>query len=139
MRLDDILFSQGFGTRRYCDGLVLNGRVAIAGRVIDDPDEPVNILFILIEAEADPQHVAAHVGDDVVRGKLLAERRSLRPAIGEKARPHAFGNRIEKCQTGHRRFCHKLLLQRRDMRRNGSGCQAFRRQHPLHRVEAIEA
>ena len=41
LSVSQALFSQGFGTRRDCDGLVLNGRVAIAGRVIDDPDEPV--------------------------------------------------------------------------------------------------
>ena len=38
MRLAQILFSQGFGTRRDCAGLIALGRVAIQGRVIDDPD-----------------------------------------------------------------------------------------------------
>ena len=39
--LSHALFTQGFGTRRDCDGLVLNGLVSIAGRVADDPDELV--------------------------------------------------------------------------------------------------
>jgi 16S rRNA pseudouridine516 synthase len=39
MRLPQILFSQGFGTRRECLGLVLSGAVTIAGQVRDDPDE----------------------------------------------------------------------------------------------------
>ena len=36
--LDQILFSQGFGTRRDCEGLILSGRVSIGGQVVDDPD-----------------------------------------------------------------------------------------------------
>ncbi len=37
MRLDDLLFSQGFGTRRVCAGLVAAGQVRIGGAVADDP------------------------------------------------------------------------------------------------------
>lgn len=42
MRLSQILFSQGFGTRRECVGRVLNGEVTIQGCVHDDPDEEVD-------------------------------------------------------------------------------------------------
>lgn len=38
MRLAQILFSQGFGTRRLCAGLVLHGEVSVNGEVVDDPD-----------------------------------------------------------------------------------------------------
>lgn len=38
MRLAQILFSQGFGTRRLCAGLVWNGEVSVNGEVVDDPD-----------------------------------------------------------------------------------------------------
>ncbi|MBL8279476.1 MAG: 16S rRNA pseudouridine(516) synthase [Pelomonas sp.] len=37
-RLSQILFSQGFGTRRLCAGLVWNGEVSVHGEVVDDPD-----------------------------------------------------------------------------------------------------
>ncbi len=37
-RLDQILFSQGFGTRRLCAGLILHGEVSVGGEVVDDPD-----------------------------------------------------------------------------------------------------
>lgn len=37
-RLSQILFSQGFGTRRLCAGLVWNGEVAVHGEVVEDPD-----------------------------------------------------------------------------------------------------
>jgi 16S rRNA pseudouridine516 synthase len=37
MRLSDVMFSQGFGTRRICAGLIEQGHVAVGGRVIEDP------------------------------------------------------------------------------------------------------
>lgn len=37
MQLRQILFSQGFGSRRECDALILNGCVQVQGRVLDDP------------------------------------------------------------------------------------------------------
>jgi 16S rRNA pseudouridine516 synthase len=39
MRGAALLFSQGFGTRRDCAGLVAAGRLSMAGRVIDPDDE----------------------------------------------------------------------------------------------------
>ena len=38
MLLRQVLFSQGFGTRRECSGLIQHGLVALAGQVVDDPD-----------------------------------------------------------------------------------------------------
>lgn len=46
MRLDELLFSQGFGTRRLCAGLIERGVVSVQGEVCTDPaaecrtDEP---------------------------------------------------------------------------------------------------
>ncbi|MET3182563.1 UNVERIFIED_ORG: 16S rRNA pseudouridine516 synthase [Variovorax guangxiensis] len=37
MHLQDILYTQGFGTRRVCAGLVQQGHVIIGGEVVDDP------------------------------------------------------------------------------------------------------
>jgi 16S rRNA pseudouridine516 synthase len=48
MRIADILFSQGFGTRRDCIALVANREVRIGGQVIDDPQhtlEPQGLVF----------------------------------------------------------------------------------------------
>jgi len=39
MRLEDILYTQGFGTRRICAGLIQQGFVAVAGQVQTDPGE----------------------------------------------------------------------------------------------------
>ncbi|MEF7614047.1 16S rRNA pseudouridine(516) synthase [Aquincola sp. MAHUQ-54] len=41
MRLAQVLFTQGFGTRRVCAGLIAGGLVALHGRTADDPDEDV--------------------------------------------------------------------------------------------------
>ena len=48
MKLAQLLFSQGFGTRRECEGLVASGHVTLEGRVIDDPFadvEPEGLVF----------------------------------------------------------------------------------------------
>jgi 16S rRNA pseudouridine516 synthase len=48
MQLQDILYSQGFGTRRICAGLVQQGHVAVAGRIVDDAAaefEPEGLRF----------------------------------------------------------------------------------------------
>ena len=37
MRLDELLFTQGFGTRRLCAGLIERGLVAVQGEVCTDP------------------------------------------------------------------------------------------------------
>ena len=49
--LQQILFSQGFGTRRDCDALIKRGRVQIAGQVCIDPEQ----LF-------DPHNLSVDVG-----------------------------------------------------------------------------
>jgi 16S rRNA pseudouridine516 synthase len=50
VKLAHILFSQGFGSRRECEGLVLAGLVRVHGTVVDDPT-----------AEFDPQGLAFEV------------------------------------------------------------------------------
>jgi 16S rRNA pseudouridine516 synthase len=48
VKLSQVLFSQGFGARRECEGLILGGHVTIAGRVCDDPFlevDPVGLSF----------------------------------------------------------------------------------------------
>lgn len=42
MRLDQILFSQGFGARRECAGLIAGGHVTLAGQVCDEPFREVD-------------------------------------------------------------------------------------------------
>ena len=42
MRLDQMLFTQGFGTRRVCAGLIEQGLVAVAGQACTRPDAEVD-------------------------------------------------------------------------------------------------
>jgi 16S rRNA pseudouridine516 synthase len=61
MRLSQILFSQGFGSRRLCVGLVDAGLVRVAGRVCDDPDEdlaPEGLVFE-VDGRVWPYHAKA--------------------------------------------------------------------------------
>jgi len=51
MRLAQILFSQGFGSRRHCAGLVEAGLVSVAGQVIDDPAAEFDTTDLVFEVE----------------------------------------------------------------------------------------
>jgi 16S rRNA pseudouridine516 synthase len=54
MRWSQVLFSQGFGTRRECDGLLLAGLVTHAGQVIDDPAQDVATAGLVFEVRGQP-------------------------------------------------------------------------------------
>lgn len=53
MRLEQILFTQGFGTRHECRGLIVNGHVTINQTVVEDPqsDFDVNGLVFSVDGE----------------------------------------------------------------------------------------
>jgi 16S rRNA pseudouridine516 synthase len=61
MQLAQILFSQGFGTRRLCAGLIEAGEVSIGGTLVDDPraDVPTDGLVIHVQGKAWPYHASA--------------------------------------------------------------------------------
>lgn len=63
MRLAQILFSQGFGTRRECAGLIHAGLVRIGGAVVDDPeaDLPTDGLEFEVEGRRWPYQARALV------------------------------------------------------------------------------
>lgn len=62
MRWSQLLFSQGFGTRRECEALLLAGLVRHAGRAIDDPDAAVDASApdFEFEVEGRPWPYAEH-------------------------------------------------------------------------------
>lgn len=43
MRLSELLYSQGFGTRRLCAGLIENGLVAVRGEVLSEPATEIDV------------------------------------------------------------------------------------------------
>jgi 16S rRNA pseudouridine516 synthase len=63
MRLAQVLFSQGFGTRRECAGLILSEQVEVAGQTLDDPDAelPVEGLVVRVQGRDWPYHATALV------------------------------------------------------------------------------
>ena len=63
MRLSQILFSQGFGARRDCEGLILGGHVSVAGVVCDDPFTELELegLVFGVRGEPWPYHAKALV------------------------------------------------------------------------------
>ena len=63
MKATQLLFSQGFGTRRECAGLILSGALSIEDERIDDPEreiEPEGLVFRVAGA-AWPYHARALV------------------------------------------------------------------------------
>ncbi|HWH84984.1 MAG TPA: pseudouridine synthase, partial [Burkholderiaceae bacterium] len=63
MKVHQLLFSQGFGTRRECEALIAHGLFAIDGRICDDPAldvEPAGLSFH-VRGEAWPYHAKALV------------------------------------------------------------------------------
>ena len=63
MKLSQLLFSQGFGARRECEGLILGGHVTLGGQVVDDPFfevDPEGLTFT-VRGESWPYHAKALV------------------------------------------------------------------------------
>jgi 16S rRNA pseudouridine516 synthase len=54
MRLSQILYSQGFGSRRECAGLIAGDEVQLAGRVANDPDEDVETEGLVFKVQGQP-------------------------------------------------------------------------------------
>lgn len=54
MKLSALLFSQGFGTRRVCAGLVQAGAVRIGGVEADDPEAEVTPEGLVFEVDGKP-------------------------------------------------------------------------------------
>jgi len=54
MRLDDLLFSQGFGTRRECAGLIAQGFVRVAGAAVTDPAAEFDAPGLAFEVSGQP-------------------------------------------------------------------------------------
>ena len=63
MQLAQILFTQGFGTRRECEALVLMGAVGVARQTIRDPSAEFDPsgLMLDVRGEAWPVHAKALV------------------------------------------------------------------------------
>jgi 16S rRNA pseudouridine516 synthase len=83
MQLQDVLYSQGFGTRRICAGLVQQGHVAVAGRIVDDASaefEPEGLRFQVDGVEW-PYHRLAYLMLHKPAGTECSRKPSAYPSI----------------------------------------------------------
>ena len=51
MRLEQILFTQGFGTRHECKGLIVNGHVTINQTVVEDPQSDFDVNGLVFSVD----------------------------------------------------------------------------------------
>ena len=63
MRLSQILFSQGFGTRRLCAGLIQHGEVSVRGEVVSSTFDRVQFNFPHWRGKANNRYNRILLGD----------------------------------------------------------------------------
>ncbi|MGA0572374.1 16S rRNA pseudouridine(516) synthase [Variovorax sp. VNK109] len=83
MQLQDILYSQGFGTRRVCVGLVQQGHVLVTGRVCNDPFEAFEVegLEFDVMGQRWQYHAKAYVMLHKPAGVECSQKPSTWPSI----------------------------------------------------------
>lgn len=83
MQLQDLLFSQGFGPRRVCLGLVQQGLVTVSGRAATDPYEDVTPEGLQFTVEGTPwtYHAKAYVMLHKPAGYECSQKPSAWPSI----------------------------------------------------------
>src|SRR3990167_9678465 len=85
MQLQDILFSQGFGTRRVCCGVVQQGLVQLGEQrqVCDDPTEVLDEqgLVFWVQGERWEYHAQAYVLLHKQAGTECSQKPSTYPSI----------------------------------------------------------
>jgi len=83
MQLQDILYSQGFGTRRICAGLIQHGLVAVAGQQVTDATAeflPQGLRFCVDNTEWE-YHQKAYVMLHKPAGTECSRKPSAHPSI----------------------------------------------------------
>ena len=83
MKLAQLLFSQGFGVRRECEGLIASGLVRIGGQVIDDPFHEVDPegLVFEVRGQAWPYHAKALVVMNKPSGHECSQKPKHHPSV----------------------------------------------------------
>ena len=77
MKLAQVLFSQGFGARRECEGLILAGHVSLQGQVCDDPFLDVDPEGLVFKVKGETWHY--HAKALLVMNKPLGYECSQKP------------------------------------------------------------
>ncbi|WP_416757246.1 pseudouridine synthase [Roseateles sp. So40a] len=78
-----ILFSQGFGTRRHCAALIDHGLVTVAGEVVEDPQQafPTEGLVFEVEGQVWPFHEKALILLNKPAGYECSRKPSHHPSV----------------------------------------------------------
>jgi 16S rRNA pseudouridine516 synthase len=83
MKLAQVLFSQGMGARRECEGLIASGLVTLAGQVCDDPFaevEPEGLVFG-VRGELWPYHAKALIVLNKPAGHECSQKPKHHPCV----------------------------------------------------------
>jgi 16S rRNA pseudouridine516 synthase len=83
MKLAQVLFSQGMGARRECEGLIVSGHVTLQGRVCDDPFidvDPQGLVFG-VRGELWPYHAKALIVLNKPAGHECSQRPKHHPSV----------------------------------------------------------
>lgn len=83
MKLSQVLFSQGFGARRECEGLIGGGHVTVDGRVATDPfeDFPTEHLTFAVRGQEWPYHEKALIVMNKPAGYECSQKPKHHPGI----------------------------------------------------------
>src|SRR5512133_1643839 len=83
MQLQEILFTQGFGTRRVCAGLVQQGHVTVAGQTVKDAatDFEAHGLFFAVDEVEWPYHDKAYLMLNKPTATECSRKPSAHPSI----------------------------------------------------------
>lgn len=83
MKLSQVLFTQGFGARRECEGLIASGHVTVNGRRIDDPFEEIDTrdLCFTVRGQAWQYHEKALLVMNKPRGYECSQKPKHHPSI----------------------------------------------------------
>jgi 16S rRNA pseudouridine516 synthase len=83
MQLQDLLFSQGFGPRRVCLGLIQQGLVTVSGRIATDPYEDIDTDALQFTVEGTPwtYHAKAYLMLHKPAGYECSQKPSAWPSI----------------------------------------------------------
>ena len=83
MRLEDILYSQGFGTRRVCAGLIQQGHVTVEGQLQTDAGAlyPPEGLHFAVQGESWCWHAKAYLMLHKPAGTECSQKPSAWPSI----------------------------------------------------------
>ena len=83
MKLAQVLFSQGMGARRECEGLIASGHVTLGGQVCDDPFaevEPESLVFG-VRGELWPYHAKALIVMNKPAGFECSQKPKHHPSV----------------------------------------------------------